>query len=313
MHVIVTGGSGFIGSHAVKELRRAGHRVSVVDIAPLHDLEEVTFCQESVLDAGRMAAVIRDAGAVVHLAGYVREEFRRDPHRGTMLQVEGTCNVLEACRANQVPHIVLASSFYVFYGIPGDRSVDEETSPDPLRIDLFGATKLMAEQLCREYTRKYGLHHTILRFGSAYGAGGSNAIRTFIEGGLEGRVLDVWGSGRRKNQYTYVGDLAAGIASAIKVRDQTFNLTSPEVTTTGELAALMRSEFGFDFQLDPSRPEEESFPFVSSVRAMDLLNWRPVDLKHGLQQTLREISNDPLRAVNRQAATPSGSHTRAGH
>jgi UDP-glucose 4-epimerase len=292
MHVIVTGGSGFIGSRLVRELVRAGHEVSVVDIVPLR-INGVTLHQESVRDAGRMAAVIRDAGAVVHLAGHVRDEFRRDPYRGTTLQVEGTCNVLEACRANCVPHIILASSFYLYYGLPEDQVVDEDTSPDPLRMDLFGGAKLISEQLCREYTRKYGIQHTILRLGSAYGPKGSNAICTFMEAGLRGHEIEVWGSGRRRNQYTYVGDLASGIIASLDSRNDalnhTFNLTSPEVTTTGELVEYMRREMGFEVRFDPSRPEEANFPFVSSANAIEKLRWRPTALSQGLQLILCEM------------------------
>ncbi len=300
MHVILTGGSGFIGLSVINELRRTGHEVSVVDIAPLPlPLEGVTLYQESVLDAGKMASVIRDAGAVIHLAGHIRDAFRRDPYKGTMLQVQGTCNVLEACRVNRVPHIILASSFYLFYGMPENQAVDEDTSPNGLHMDLFGAAKLMSEQLCREYTRKYDLRHTILRLGSAYGAGGSNAIRTFIEAGLQGRVIEVWGSGRRRNQYTFVGDLASGIVASLDSRNDTcsdtFDLTSPEVTTTSELAEYLRRTMGFEVRFDPGRPEEADFPFVSSAKAVAKLNWRPADLSHGLQETLREM-REHLRA-----------------
>lgn len=292
MHVIVTGGSGFIGLRVVKELLHVGHQVSVVDIAPLH-IEDVTLHQSSVLDASRMMEVIRGAGAVIHLAGYVRDDFRRDPYRGTILQVEGTCNVLEACRVNNVPHVVLASSFYVYHGLSEERTVDENTSPDPLHMDLFGAAKLMSEQLCREYTQKYSLQHTILRLGSAYGPGGSNAIRSFMEAGLQGRVVEVWGSGHRRNQYTYVGDLASGIVSSLASDngncDNSFNLAAPDVTTTGELAEYLSREMGFEVRFDTSRPEAANFPFVSSAEAVEKLNWNPVDLHRGLQLTLREM------------------------
>lgn len=301
MHVMVTGGSGFIGSPLVKELLRVGYEVSVLDIVPPR-VPGVTFHRESVLDAGRMAAVIRDVGAVVHLAGYVRDEFRRNPYISTTLQVEGTCNVLEACRLNGVPRIVLASSFYLFYGLPEDQVVDEDTPPDPLRMDLFGAAKLMAEQLCREYTRKYALPHTILRLGSAYGAGGSNAISVFMEAGLQGREIEVWGSGRRRNQYTYVGDLATGIVASLDNcnddSSHTFNLTSPEVTTTGKLAEYLRRDMDFVVRFNPNRPEEANFPFVNSEKAIEKLNWRPTGLSEGLRQTMCEMREQlKLRAA----------------
>ena len=229
MRVIVTGGSGFIGSRLVKELHSLGHQVLVVDVRPLR-APEIRLSAESVLDAEAMRRVVQDGDAVIHLAGDVRDGFRREPYRASMLQFQGTLNVLEACRINAIPHFLLASSFYVYQGLPDSMTVDEETPLNLLQMELFGAAKLMSEALCREYTRKYGLTHTIFRLGSAYGAGGSNVVRTFIEAGLAGRPLEVWGTGQRRNQYTFVADLVQGIVAGLGSHNETFNLISPETT-----------------------------------------------------------------------------------
>src|SRR5262245_32204564 len=113
MRVIVTGGSGFIGSRLVKALSASGPQVAVVDLVPRRAPEIIEHAA-SVLNAAAMVDVVTDADAVVHLAGYVRDAFRRDPCGATTLQVQGTLNVLEACRRNRVPYLLLASSFYVY-------------------------------------------------------------------------------------------------------------------------------------------------------------------------------------------------------
>jgi len=243
----------------------------------------------SVLDAAAMHRKIIDADAVIHLAGYVRDGVRRDPYGGATLQLQGTLNVLEACRVNKVPHIILASSFYVYSGLSAAEPVNESTRIDTLNIELFGAGKLMSEILCREYTKKYGLNHTILRLGSAYGAGGSNAIRTFCETGMHRQELEIWGSGQRSNQYTYIGDLVEGIIASLSTRNETFNLISPEVTTTAVLAEIVSSRFGIPLRFDRTRPEDASFPYMSSAKAMADLSWHPVSLQEGLEQTLCEL------------------------
>jgi nucleoside-diphosphate-sugar epimerase len=290
MHVIVTGGSGFIGSRLVTELLALRHQVSVVDVVPLH-APGITLYQDSVLDTGAMRRVIRDADAVVHLAGYVREAFLRDQYQGSMLQLQGTLNVLEACRLNRVPHFLLASSFYVYQNLPDALPVDEKTPLDLLQMDLFGGAKFMSEAMCREYTRKYGVNHTILRLGSAYGPGGSNVIRTFIEMGLQRGVLEVWGEGKRRNQYTFVGDLASGIIASLDSRNETFNLTSPEVTATSCLVEMLCRESGFTGHFDLARHEEPSLPYMSPSKAMEKLGWTPTGLREGLAQTVRDIQD----------------------
>jgi UDP-glucose 4-epimerase len=239
-----------------------------------------------------MQEVIQAADAVVHLAGPVRDGVRRDLYGAATLQLQGTLNVLEACRQNGVHHLLLASSFYVYHGLPATGTVDERVALDPLRAELFGAVKLMSEVLCREYTRKYGLTHTILRLGSAYGPGGSNVIRTFLEAGSQGKELMVWGQGNRQNQYTYVGDLVSGIVAALETCNETFNLCSPEVTTTAGLAEMLKHDFGFTVCFDRTRPEEAGIPVADSRKAMRMLKWKPVGLREGLRVTFRELIGD---------------------
>jgi nucleoside-diphosphate-sugar epimerase len=288
MRLIITGGAGFIGTALVAALQATDHTVRVVDTQPPTPAD-LPWDQASVLDAPAMQAVICEADAVIHLAGGVRDVFRRDPYSGSLLQVQGTLNVLEACRRNAVPHLLLASSFYVYQGLSAGQTVDEGAPLNGHDLELFAAAKLMAESCCREYTRKYGVRHTILRFGSAYGAGGSNAVRSFLETGLRAEVFDIWGAGRRRNQYTFVDDIARGTVAALACPNETFNLVSPEVTTTAELAALLHREWGFHAQFDPARPEEPDFPYMVATKAHERLQWQPTPLAAGLAHTVRAL------------------------
>jgi nucleoside-diphosphate-sugar epimerase len=296
MHVVVTGGSGFIGTRLVEALCTLGHRVGVVDPVPCA-VQGIELHRRSVLDPGDVQEVIQGADAVIHLAGPVRDGVRRDPHGAATLQLQGTLNVLDACQLKHVPHFLLASSFYVYHGLPAPGMVDEQMALDPLKMDLFGSIKLMSEALCREYTRKYGLAHTILRLGSAYGPGGSNVIRTFLETGLQGKTLEVWGEGKRQNQYTFVDDLVNGIVAALDTFNETFNLCSLEVTTTACLAEMLEREFGFTVYFERTRPEEASIPVADPRKAMDRLNWRPISLREGLHMTFRELTGDHGRML----------------
>jgi UDP-glucose 4-epimerase len=294
MRIIVTGGAGFIGSRLLAELSAAGHEVTAVDLVA-RPLPGVTWHLESVLDATAMNRVIRAADAVIHLAGPVRDGMRRVPYQASMLQVQGTLNVLDACHHNSVPHLLFASSFYVYHGLPEAPAVDEAVAGDSGRMELFGAAKLLCEGLCREYTRQYGLRHTILRLGSAYGPGGSNVVRSFIEAGLQGQALVVWGAGRRRNQYTYVGDLARGICAALHRPNETFNLIASEVRTTADLAEELGRALGVDVCYERSRPEEPNLPYMDSRRALDVLGWRPTPLQEGLAATIAALQTAAAR------------------
>jgi UDP-glucose 4-epimerase len=287
MQVIVTGGAGFIGSRLVSALRDRGDSVRVVDLAR-HSLDGIVTRQRSVTDAAAMMEEVRDADVVVHLAGFVRDGMRKEPYEGCDLQLRGTLNVLEACRVNRVPHMVLASSFYVYEGLADSLTVDEQTPLDLLKPELFGAAKLMCEAMCRQYARKYGLSHTIFRLGSAYGSGGSNVVRTFIEQGLQGDPIEVWGQGRRRNQYTWVDDLASGMISGLQRVNETYNLIAPTASSTYELAALLRTEFGFAIRFCDERPEGPSMPYMAARKAILQLGWKPSLLRDGVRRTMEE-------------------------
>jgi UDP-glucose 4-epimerase len=216
--------------------------------------------------------------------------MRRQPYQGAELQLQGTLNALEACRVNDVPHLAYASSFYVYDGIPATESVDETTPLDPLTMELFGSAKLMGEALCQEYAKTYGLTYTIFRFGPAYGPGGSSAVGDFIETGLRGETIEVWGRGQRRNQYTYVADLGDAVVTGLDHKDQTYNLISPEATSLGQLAGILHEEFGFETQFNEDRPEGPSFPYISPAKAIAELDWRSTPLRDGIRETERALA-----------------------
>jgi nucleoside-diphosphate-sugar epimerase len=182
------------------------------------------------------------------------EWFRRSP--------PGRLRRLEACRVHGVPRLVLASSFYVYEQIDEGSTVDEETPLDLFAKGLFGAAKLTAERLVREYGAEYGLRCAILRCGSAFGPGRcTNVVKALLEAGFSGRPLEIWGSGRRKAQLTFVDDLAAGMVLALG-RDGTYNLVSPEAVSVRSLAVLLQEHYDFEIRYHPELPEGPAFPYI---------------------------------------------------
>lgn len=282
MRIVVTGGLGFIGRPIVRRLQALGHDVVIADVASVDD-GAGPRCVD-VADYEQTRSVIAGADVVYHLAGPVLEGSRRDPFESSRTQFEGTLNVLEACRAESVKKVLLASSFYVYDGLAPEDIVNESSPLDPARMELFGAIKLAAEQLVHAYTKKYGIEHVILRFGSAFGWGGSNLIQTFLEAGRRGEVLEVWGAGERMNQYTYVEDIAAGSVAALEQSNEILNLISPDETSTGDLARLMEERFGFDATFRTDKPEGASVAYMSSRKAVRLLGWSPTPLAEAVEQ-----------------------------
>jgi UDP-glucose 4-epimerase len=295
MHVLVTGGAGFIGSWVVRRLQQRGDTVTVLDVMSPDDgagpapAGGVDFVKGSVLDPDAVHESVRASDAVVHLAGFVRSGMCKQPYEGASLQLQGTLNVLEACRTHCVRRLGYASSFYVYDGLPPEDTVDETTPLDPAVMELFGSAKFMGELLCAEYARHDRPEVTTFRIGPAYGGQGSSAMDDFVEAGLRGETIEIWGRGKRRNQYTFVGDVADAIVAGLDHGGGTYNVVSPEAIRLQDLAEMLK-EYQIKATFDPSRPEGPSLPYIRSDRAATELGWRPWPVAVGLRHVVQTLS-----------------------
>jgi nucleoside-diphosphate-sugar epimerase len=192
---------------------------------------------------------------------------------------------------------VLASSFYVFANYPAGAVVNEESALDVMGLEIFGAAKAMSERIVRQYAQSYQIEWAAGRFGSIYGynpcptAKGSNAVRTFIELGLKGQPLEVWGPGNRRNQYTLLKDVVDGLELLATSEQGAYNLISPEETTTGELARFLETRYGFQVVFNLERPEGASMAYMSARKAIRDLGWLHTPLAKGIEETVTALQD----------------------
>src|SRR3954454_20039236 len=166
--VLVTGGSGFIGSHVVDSLLAAGHDPLVYDLreSPYHpDLPAVVADLE---DIDRLAGAMEGCAAVLHLAASADvNEVLADPVEAERRKARGTLHVVEAARGAGAGRVVYASTIWAYSDTPG--ACHDESLPLHPPAHLYTATKLAGELYCHSYKQLYGLDSTILRFGIPYG------------------------------------------------------------------------------------------------------------------------------------------------
>src|SRR5262245_5653358 len=198
--VIVTGGSGFIGSHVVDALVEAGHNVTVLDHHVRPHREDVGYENVDLMDLSSVLAATRGAEHIFHLGAVSNVNYAyKYPVYTTTLNVVGTANVLEAARINGARRVYLASTVWVYNGCPTNgTAVDEST---PFYLDgaghIYTSTKMACEMICQNYAQLYRVPFTVLRLGIPYGPRMREEllIPVFIRKALQGEPLTISGSG----------------------------------------------------------------------------------------------------------------------
>jgi UDP-glucose 4-epimerase len=297
--VLVTGGSGFIGSHVVDRLAAAGYRPRILDtqISPWHDPEQVQTVIGDIRRTEDIARALRGCDAICHLAAAADVgEVQAHPAWATELNAMGTLNVLEAARQVGVTRVVYASTVWVYSDVDDDK-VDEETLLAP-PAHLYTAGKLSGELYCRSYAELYGLKPTILRFGIPYGprARPAAVIPSFVDRALRGEALTIAGTGAQERSFVYVEDLAEGVVRALAphAAGRTYNLGGRETTTVRELAEIVREEVAAtDIVHTEGRAGDLVGLVIDSDRAERELGWRATTpLREGVRRYAEWVQED---------------------
>lgn len=289
MRALVTGGSGFIGSHIVDKLRDRGVLVRVFDMVLPTFRTDIEFYQGSLLDLEALKMAMTGVDAVYHLAAVadVKDVFE-DPHYAESINVRGTINVLEAARRGKKPRVIYGSTTWVYSEV-SDQLVDEDT---PLRppSHFYTATKIASEYYCQCYSKLYGLSTTILRYGIPYGprAREGAVVPIFVKKALSGQPLTIAGDGSQFRKFVYVEDLAEGSVLALKPagENKTYNLEGAEKVTIKQIAEIVQKLIGnVAIEYVPGRPGDFSGKEISSERAHRELNWSPqVSFEEGVRR-----------------------------
>ncbi len=279
MRVLVTGGSGFIGSHVVDKLRARGHEPVIYDLrpSPWHEVGTVDTVLGSITDREALERALHSCDAVAHLAAVADvNDVHASPEDAERVNARGTVAVLEAARRAGVKRIVYASTIWV-YSDCADEAVDEETLL-PAPSHLYTSTKLAGELYCKAYQELYGIDFTILRFGIPYGPRAREAavIPAFVGRALRGEALTLAGDGSQSRRFVYVEDLADGVALGLAdvAANRVYNLASDENVSIKQIAETVRDLLGdVSIEYTPARPGDFGGKIVCSRRALDELGW----------------------------------------
>ncbi|HWM86959.1 MAG TPA: NAD-dependent epimerase/dehydratase family protein [Kofleriaceae bacterium] len=313
---VVTGGAGFIGSHTVDALVAAGHQVAVLDNFSTgrrdnlrqwagDDRVEVVECSVAEGLFAPLLDVTRRRGPVqriVHLAAQVSVVYSvENPLDEVRTNYVGTVHVLDYARRLGVRKVVFASSAAI-YGEVAELPVPEEAEGYPL--SPYGIDKRAAELFLRYHSLVHGLATQPLRFFNVYGprqdprSPYSGVISIFIDRGLAGRDLTVFGDGEQTRDFVFVGDVVRAVVGAALSDggDGTpVNIGTGRSHTVNELAAEVLRLCGSSarVQHEPARAGEIRQSVARVTRAQELLGFRAeTSLSDGLRQIVDWVRSE---------------------
>lgn len=262
--ILITGGTGAIGSFAVRHFVENGYRPLVVDIknnfSLLNDIKQkFEFVSADILDYSTLVRVVKkkDPSCIVHLAAALVPLAEENPPVAWRVNVDGTLNVLEAARTFGVNRVVFASSkgalgrFTGKYGNPTYHPITEDYPFNPQTV--YGATKVANEVIGRQYERLYGIKAVALRFGETYGPGkierhgAVGLVSRIIETALAGREFSLKRGGDQANDFTYNRDIGLGVFLAATKKDlshSVFHIGSGRLTRFREIVEALEELCG---------------------------------------------------------------------
>jgi UDP-glucose 4-epimerase len=298
---LVTGGRGFIGNELVRQLRAADKSVAILDngsrIAPLlADIQEVPLYDVDVVKHDKVAAIIKDLRprVVFHLAAvHFIPDCNANPDYTLRVNVEGTLGLIRACSASSVEHVLFASSGAIY----ADCTVPlSEASPvEP--VDIYGWSKLQAEQLCRWHATTEDIRVTVCRLFNNYGPRETNPhiIPEILNQVRNGNTLHL-GNVTPRRDYVHTSDTARAFRLLAEqdcgpTRFRIVNIASGQSASVRELVHIISYSLGRDLVIvpDPNRfrkaDKEVQTADVSLLKS--LTDWsRQVEFQDGLRALL---------------------------
>lgn len=318
--VLITGGCGFIGTNLVKYLADRGYQIRILDnlstgkeenLRQLQSQDSRLFTGEltigDIRNRGEVSETVKGVDAVVYLAAHTSvAESLENPEEDWDVNVNGTLNLLEACRQNGVVEFIFASS----NAAVGEQTppIDEMKVPQPL--SPYGASKLASEALCSAYYYSFGLKTVSLRFANCYGPYSdhkASVVSRFIKWAKEEKPLMIYGDGNQTRDFVHVEDVCQAIYFVLTATQQTkmtpgsrspaddlyggvFQIGAGIETSINKLAELIKqmAESKLKIIHEAERKGEIRRNYSDITKARRALGFKPkIELREGLDDLWR--------------------------
>ena len=277
--ILITGGSGYLGSKLVAELQKKGYEVEVFDepkdIQLLEELEEA----------------IKGKDVVYHLAALAQIDYTDEhPDETFNVNVIGTNNVCEICAENNVLLNFISTS--CIYGEPLEIPSREDSLINP--TDTYAMSKAAGEYIVKMWGLAKGLRYNIIRTGTSYGPSTDKGMRTdmciqkFLLDSRKGEPLVIYGDGKQTRNFIHLNDLIRGFIAITEkgIEGETINLAGKEIISVDDIANFA-IKLGVSNQIiyKPERKDDFRNQNIYLGKAFKLLNWQPeVRFAEGIEE-----------------------------
>jgi len=284
--IVVTGASGFIGRHTVKELLERGYEVTGIDIEPSDVRHKNLKDVQCDISSPQLSSHIAEGDKVLHLAAISTfGAAGQNPARAIRVNVEGTLNVIQSCIEKKAERLVYSSTGSVYHK-SSTVPIKEDSPRNPTSI--YGLTKKQAEDWIMLYGDR--IDYVILRYAYIYGQGKDwGAIGNFLKRIKQGEQPIIFG-GRQTNDFIYVRDIVESNVLALESEylDQVYNIGTGVATSIKETCRMclevMNSDLGM--KIEPPRPFDIQMFVYDITKARLLLGFEP---KWTLPQGIRDM------------------------
>ena len=305
MNIVITGGSGFVGSYLCEKLINDGHKIIVIDnlltgsrenINDLLDNENFSFIEHDVQDHIEIEDKV---DYVLHFASAASPKaYTEHPVNTLKAGSVGTINTLGLAKKHSAEYLLASTS--EVYGDPLISPQNEEywgnVNPNGER-SMYDEAKRFAEAAVATYSRSYGLKTKIVRIFNTYGPrmqlNDGRVVTNFIVQALRNENITIYGDGTQTRSFSYVEDTVAGIISLMNSTEyDVFNIGNPNEMTVGKLAEkiieLTDSTSEIKYLELPNDDPKQRKPDITKAKTK--LNWEPkVNLDEGLSKTIKWV------------------------
>ena len=303
MKVLVTGGAGFIGKYLVKSLLEKGNSVTIFDNFSNSTKNSINFLENigakviegDITKLDDIVNAIKDHEIVIHLAAKISvSESISNPSETFLVNVDGTKNILIACKKNNIKKLIVSSSAAVYGESSSGIKLVEESIMNP--ISPYGESKVQMEQKIIEFTSKCNINCIILRFFNIYGIGQSSeyagVITKFIKRIVDEKPLEIFGDGLQTRDFVTIYDVIDAIhCASLYDKSGIFNIASGKVITIKELAEQMILLSGgkLEIQFVAGKKGDIKHSQADISIAKDQLGYSP---KLELKEMIKELLNE---------------------